>query len=233
MEILKEIFELLLKYLSKFLVIKNYNQPIPKDLIKEKNPINAMKEIYNNWGANWNKVNIMGIRNDTNPGEWNDFIIINIGNKIWKYEATVDPSKHYTDKPLNKDGAAHLCLGYHPNIWIRGKHRGYPALVQKGGGAPCKIWRDTNKDFINNDGIIETKLSAINMHHGWSIRGKIGVHGAGCQVVRNRKKFENFMENIKTVRIKRFDYLLIPIQNCPVILRNMDFGLCENLQNVI
>jgi len=230
MEIIKEIFLKLIKFITERYA-GNYIQTIPNDLTGQGSPLDSMKQIYNDWGANWDKVNIMGIRNDTNPGEWNDFILVNIGNKIWKYEATVDPSKHYTDKPMNRDGAAHLCLGAHNKIWIIGKHRGkYTALVQQGN--KVKIWRDKNKNFLDDDNIIEIGFFGINMHHGYSTRGRVGVHGAGCQVIRSKREFEDFIRNIKKTKVKKLSYLLIPIQNCPNALRNMDFGLWRDLKNV-
>jgi len=230
MEAIKEIFSKLITFINEKFAGK-YIQSIPNNLTDIISPLDAMKKIYQDWGAEWGRVNIMGIRNDSNPGEWNDSIIVNIDKKIWKYEATVDPSVYYTNKPLNKKGTAHLCLGFHKNMWILGMHRGkYTALVQRGG--KCKIWRDKNKNFKDDDNIVEYKYSAINLHHGYSKRGKIGLHSAGCQVIRNKSEFEDFIRNIKKTVVQKFSYLLIPIQNCSVVLNNMEFGLWQDLQDV-
>jgi len=230
MTIIKEIFLKLIKFINERFA-GSYIQNIPNELAEVTSPLYALKKIYLDWGAEWGRVNIMGIRNDSNPGEWNDSIIVNIDNKIWKYEATVDPSLYYTKNPMKKQGCAHLCLGFHKNIWIIGMHRGkYTALVQRGG--KCKIWRDKNKNFKNDDNIIEYKYSAINLHHGYSKRGKIGVHSAGCQVIRSKSEFEDFIRNVKEAGIQKFSYLLIPIQNCPIVIKNMKFGIWEDLQDV-
>ncbi len=210
---MKSITDVLTKLLSLF--IQKFS-PRTIERISEipLTPMDAMQTLYSDWGANWSQINILGIRNDKNPGIWNDFIFLQTDDELYKFEATVDPSRHWTEKPMNRLGVAHLCLGFHPNIWTIGKHRGkYNALVQR--GAKVKIWRDKNKNYKKDDNIVQSGYFGINLHHGYSAKGKVGVHSAGCQVIRNKISFNRFMGIVTGSGQPDFSYLLIPIGDCP------------------
>jgi len=214
---MQKIFNFILKLLEGFFNSMQVNSTnlIPTEFSPD-DPILIMKNIYRNFGADWGEVNIMGVRNESDPGEWNDFFLVNIGDFLGKYEGTTDPGVYYTKKPLKSDGAFHLCYGFHKNLWGIGFHRGYQALVQKG---KCKGWRDKNKNFKNDDNIYVIKKSAINFHHGYSTPGDISKHGAGCQVIRNKESYEKLLTQIKKTGIKRISYLLISINDCPYELK--------------
>lgn len=170
--------------------------------------INEIKNIYMQHGIPFENFNIFGIRNTSNSTEdlYNDFIGIITNDQIHIYKGTTDPGVFYTKNPLNKKGAAHLCLGYHKNIWIIGKHANkYDALVQRGG--KVKIWRDANKDFENNDNIIENGFFGINCHHGYSTNS-IGKMSAGCQVIQDKNEFKEFLSLCKQSNKKKFSYFL-------------------------
>lgn len=52
------------------------------------------------------------------------------------------------------NGAAHLCIGHHPNIWIidihaKGSPAAHRALCQYGNAV--KIWRGVDKDGVRNN----------------------------------------------------------------------------------
>lgn len=172
-----------------------------------------------NHGCEWNKtINIVGFGNIANPGKWNDFIYLFYEGDVYRFKATTDPSVHFTKKPLNQDGAAHMCFGYHRRIWKIGKHRGkYSALVQTGG--KVKVWRDKNQDFLNNDGIVQRGYFGINLHHGYNSKGNIGRHSAGCQVIRDIKPHQFFMSITKKSGHKTFSYTLIDQALMPYDLR--------------
>jgi len=166
---------------------------------------------------------------------WNDYIVLCVkGVQQWfvyAYIATCDPSAYWSSNANRKKqgwsthGAFHLSYGFHENIWMIGTHRGYTALSQW--GAKVSGWRDANEDFLDNDeeymrehNISNTGFFGINCHHGGNAKF-IGLYGAGCQVIRLKKLFKQFlkhiMSNFKYVNNKkaRYSYLLKNITHVP------------------
>jgi hypothetical protein len=114
---------------------------------------------------------------------WNDTIGI-WGGEWGLYTATVEPGIHYTENPLNPEGAAHLLgleNGGKPWRYQWGMHRGkYEALVQ---AEPFTVQRDKNRSGRPDPNEPkDTGDFGIHLHwggEGWSV----GRWSAGCQVL--------------------------------------------------
>lgn len=169
--------------------------------------IKKLKELYEKNGGTWGEVNIFGIRNEENAeaDTFNDFIGIATEQVIHLFPGTTDPGIKWTQNPVTVEGvtgAAHLCLGYHKNIWMVGTHGSgafaHEALVQWGN--VVAVWRDVNKNYQKDEGEpIQTGWYGINCHRAAAggVAQTIGLYSAGCQVVQRIEDFKVFMEIIK------------------------------------
>jgi len=107
---------------------------------------------------------------------------------------TTQPGKFYTEKPLNKNGAAIITPGFH-KAWKSGMHNGdHPALVQR---AKILVHRDSNKNHQRDD---KTwwDVSGLN-HHSTSAKftpERIGKYSAGCLVAQSMPRHLHFMNII-------------------------------------
>lgn len=217
MDVIKTLFKLLksffYSYMNRKAKTKNNNQKKPTALLDTCNLIKLNR-------GRIRTVNIIGFRDESNPGTWNDLILVNVGNKLILCEATTDPSRFYTENPLHPSGAAHLPLDYYEDLWILGLHSGkYDALVQR--GKKIRVWRDKNKNFKDDDKGTFYKTSGINLHHGNNKKYRIGVQSGGCQVIQLKDVFFDIYENIKSTGQKSFDYLLMLIEDCPDIIKKL------------
>lgn len=149
-------------------------------------------------------MNPNGTLNSDKPDSFNDLrlVIQIVGNTpkiidIW--EATTEPSHHYTENPMNPKGAARIKFGQY-QIWKVGTHgigsnEPHEALVQV---ANVTVHRDLNKDMIRTGDKLDTGRFGINQHYGYDYpRDNIGLAGAGCLVGRTRKGHRDFMKLIK------------------------------------
>ena len=142
--------------------------------------------------------NLFGIRNSNNMSEdiWNDILgLFTKLGKVYTWLGTTDPGVKATMQG-KADGAAHLCIGFHKDIWqigIHGKHNpnyAHTALIQTGN--KVKIWRDKNKNFVNDEPTYEEGWYGINWHRAskWQNSPTIGNYSAGCQVTQDIDDFE-------------------------------------------
>jgi hypothetical protein len=143
-------------------------------------------------------VNVFGVRLATSTDEWDDIIGIayreNGVPKLKVYKGTTDPGTFYLKELLNKKGCAILVPGQYPSSHAIGPHgkKAYDALRQKG---KLKVYRDGNLDKVHDmdvSTIDEGDSFFINVHHGYDA-DKVGKNSAGCQVIRSRKDFKEFM----------------------------------------
>lgn len=157
---------------------------------------------------------------------YNDYLGIEMGTNLLLWKGTTDPGAQATEK--KEGGAAHLCLGYHKNIWRVGKHAEgtnfeHLALVQIG-PVPVKIWRDANKNYVYDVGEkIETGWFGINWHHGAGLsQDNIGPYSWGCQVTQDIKDFNFVMDLIlkseSYIQNNKMDisYLLLTSEEFPI-----------------
>lgn len=172
-------------------------------------------------------VNIFGIRNLTKgtvqDDTFNDFLccIYNVkdskGNLVQKvkiWEGTTDPGLKALKSPTDAKGTAILVPGQYRSVYKIDYHRGkYKALCQRFGSV--KVYRDGNKDnnLDFNPIRIESGIFGINIHKAAEYaRETISGYSYGCQVFRNAKDFNSFMDICKKsaeLYGNKFTYTLI------------------------
>src|SRR5262249_29880962 len=143
-----------------------------------------------------------GTPNDNKPNRFNDLrLVIRFDGKVpkivGKWEATTEPSRRWTERPMNPKGAARIKFGQY-TAWRVGVHNGsHEALVQTGG--PITVYRDLNKDFKRDGDKVETGFFGINQHGGYDLpRDDLGNSSAGCLVGRTMAGHRAFMEIVKS-----------------------------------
>ena len=95
------------------------------------------------------------------------------------FACTTKPTPVYLTDPINEKGTAILTPGQHRAAWVRGAHRGRPALVQT--GAPVVVYRDNDRDDIPEATTeTETGYFGINIH---DVAGDPLYASAGCVVL--------------------------------------------------
>jgi len=102
---------------------------------------------------------------------------------------------HYTKKPMNPAGAAHIIPNKQFKAWVKGMHgtrAPYDALVQ---ARPLEYHRDSNRDgSTKGERLYKTSGNGLNIHHGGdSAQPRIQLYGAGCQVQRFVEDHEQTM----------------------------------------
>lgn len=150
-------------------------------------------------------MNTDGSLNTDKPNHFNDLRMV-IGFKdevpivLGKWLATTEPGFHYTDNPMNPNGAARIAFGQYKSwqVGIHGISEPHEALVQVD---YVKVHRDYNRDMIRTGDRIDDGLFGINQHHGYNHpENDIHTASAGCLVGRTRSGHNRFMELIKSDR---------------------------------
>ncbi|TAE60776.1 MAG: hypothetical protein EAZ76_02075 [Nostocales cyanobacterium] len=146
-----------------------------------------------------------GTLNDNALNVWNDLrIVIEFKDgkpkMIGCWEATTNPGKYYTFKPMNPKGAAIIAFGQY-RAWQVGIHTpggGHEALVQTGG--PVTVHRDANRNGRRDEGdSMDSGMFGINQHWGGdNPKSDVGRWSAGCQVGRTKQGHRDFMAIIKS-----------------------------------
>ena len=149
-----------------------------------------------------------GIANDSEQSKdvWNDFLGLRIGNAVFLADGTTNPGRNaHTRHP---EGPAHMCIGYHHNIWVIDYHCpqnpafSHLALCQraKRGCGPIKFWRDVHHNYTYSPDcpLINSYDCCMNWHRASAIKEVlyIGDYSDGCQVKRNIKDHEAMMSMI-------------------------------------
>lgn len=169
-----------------------------------------------------NIVGVEGINPDfsLNSDEFDVFndvicIVSDDGEVKLALTATTEPGQHYTDNPMNPNGAARLCFGQYKDAYVVGQHfNQYPALVQEAG--MVSVARDGNADGTRSGDMVDTGYFGINIHttSDYADDGyrpyDIGRWSAGCQVIQNSNEFyHEFMPMVMGFGNKTYDYTLI------------------------
>ena len=146
-----------------------------------------------------------GTANDNAPNVFNDlrlvFSIASGGSPslLGMWEGTTEPSRFWTQNPMNPTGAARIafgqykawCVGFH-HLGLVGQHE---ALVQV---RPVTVCRDLNKDFQRTNDRTDTGIFGINQHWGYDRpRDDLGRSCAGCLVGRTKQGHRDFMRIVK------------------------------------
>ncbi len=177
--------------------------------------LDNFKNLYLKHSVSLQPLNIFGIRDESNQDKdvWNDIIGYFTDTEIKFYKGTTDPGRYWTINKLNPLGTAHLCLGYHKDIWKLEKHRKkYIALCNTWQCEPTTVWRDINKDgkFDHQNEKIYTGYFGINLHRAHKIYRTtyIGKYSAGCQVIQNPALFTNLIQQAYKSNMEKFSYFL-------------------------
>lgn len=151
-------------------------------------------------------MNVFGIRScNVLSGFFDDLVGIaymdtNKNEHLFLAAATTDPSEKWLLAPLNPSGCAILCegqyrsaykIGIHGRTWKGG---GYKALEQ------CNLMRyirdntrDEFLDFDIEDTFTDNLKTNIHRASRYEIVDRIGSYSAGCQVIQDPKRFEEFI----------------------------------------
>lgn len=131
------------------------------------------------------------------------------------FTCTTNPGTPNMLNPINPKGAGIIVEGQYKDVYIKGLHKGYPALTQFG---TFKVYRDKNKDSILDYDpltIENAKNTGFNIHRAsqWKIVDFIGLYSAGCQVHKNVRHYEDvflyLVDGAINEGFKFFDYTLI------------------------
>lgn len=136
------------------------------------------------------------------PDEWNDrrLLVTMLEGIGWvvscNHEATTEPGRYYTNRPMKKSGAARVALGQHLAVWGFGMHANlHRALVQV---QPIKVHRDANRDFVRDGDNTQVGIFGINQHTTQT-KGSgplVGKWSAGCLVGRHYHEHLEFMRHL-------------------------------------
>lgn len=176
-----------------------------------------------------NQVNMFGVRTNIQIGDtFNDYLGLIYGDTFIITSGTTEPGAYWISNPMNNLGTAILRPKLHTNIWSKGYHNGYKALVQTG---IAGIWRyDYRSGFptytyetkgnINIPIAIDPKGerlkrydtlgNGINFHRakeGVLIK-QIGKWSAGCQVVQDSAMYDNMINVIYSSKQQAYNYAL-------------------------
>lgn len=136
-----------------------------------------------------------GRDNGNRPNQFNDtnFLIAVVDKQptiVWSAEATDEPGKYWTDRPMNPGGAARIALGQH-DAWSPGQYHGVDAWTQD---KPVSFYRDAMKHF-RREGVVESAIIGLHQHQGYDLPADdLGRSSAGCLVRRMRRDHLKFME---------------------------------------
>lgn len=144
-----------------------------------------------------------GKLNDDAPDRFNDSRICiqfvnNVPVIVGAWEATTEPSRHWTENRMNPLGAARIAFGKY-KAWVVGIHNGHhEALVQRNAGKVI-VYRDDNQDMMRPGDATQTGYFGINQHHGYDLpKNSLGRSSAGCLVGRTVKGHREFMDIVKS-----------------------------------
>jgi hypothetical protein len=142
-----------------------------------------------------------GKANANRPNEFNDLriviqLIAGVPKITGMWQATTEPGRYWTLRPMNPKGAARIGFGQWKSWNVGIHHESHEALIQTG---PLLVWRDKNRDFSRIGDEPDTGLFGINQHWGYdSPKTDLGHSSAGCLVGRMRAGHREFMRLIKS-----------------------------------
>lgn len=169
--------------------------------------INELKRIGHEYFVGPYNVNIVGCRTkDYRMNKFDDFLFVvfqdHAGRWIVKqYECTTRPGLLHLRNPINPDGVAILVPGQYLSTYMVALHAGkYPALCQR--LKPVMVYRDNNEDakFDFPAGSIQEGMFGINIHAAGMDSENVGHWSAGCQVLKRKRDFNDFMHWINVSR---------------------------------
>lgn len=145
-------------------------------------------------------MNADGSANPNTPNQFNDRrLVIKFKDGVpylaGSWEATTEPSKKWTEQPMNPAGAFRIKFGQY-QAWSLGMHHTHEALVQV---APITGYRDLNKDYKRDGDKEDTGLFGVNQHWGYDFpTNDMKNSSAGCLVGRTTAGHREFMALVKS-----------------------------------
>ena len=168
-------------------------------------------------------LNIIGIRSfldgTKHNNDFNDALVLEYkvnGQWVRKiYDFTTDPGQTSLNAPSNSKGTAILVPYQYRGVYKIDLHNGkYQALCQRLGNVA--VYRDNNKDknLDMDPRNIEVGSFGINIHRAKdnAVTELVNGYSAGCQVLKDSKDFNEFMNILKTSEKaygNKFTYTLI------------------------
>lgn len=148
-------------------------------------------------------MDVDGTPNDNKPNQFNDLRTVftfgpeGIPHFLGKWEGTTEPSKYWTEHPMQPGGAARIQFGQY-TAWQVGVHNGsHEALIQTGG--PVTITRDANADYKRDGDLVQSGFFGINQHWGYDLpHDNLQNSSAGCLVGRTKAGHREFMAIVKS-----------------------------------
>lgn len=143
-----------------------------------------------------------GSLNSDAPNVFNDRrLVIQVLNAsatiIGNWEGTTEPGNHYTQNPMNPQGAARIAFGQYTawQVGMHGHSDRHEALIQVG---PIRVHRDLNKDMQRTGDRTDIGSFGVNQHWGYDLpTNNIANASAGCLAGRTRQGHREFMQLIK------------------------------------
>jgi len=138
---------------------------------------------------------------------WNDYLgFIDKDKNVWLSIGTTDPGSNAYHR--HSEGAAHMCLGLHKEIWVIDIHcKSIPIFAHEAlcsrperGCEPIKYWRDSNQNRIyDSNELILDNFIGINCHRASARRlvATIGDYSDACQVRQDINDHLLFMDALK------------------------------------
>jgi hypothetical protein len=118
-----------------------------------------------------------------------------LGGGVAKWMATTEPSKYWTENPMNPNGAARLVPGQQ-KAWMMGEYDGAPALKQAG---ELAVQRDKNMTYKRYGPIYRGTDFGIHHHKDYGYpQNDEGRSSAGCCVGWQLAGHLQFMELLAT-----------------------------------
>lgn len=140
-----------------------------------------------------------GTLNNDAFNAWNDARLVIEFKKgrpeiVGAWEATTEPGKYYTQKPLNVAGAARIAFGQYQawQVGTLGQKDPQVALIQTGG--KVSVYRDLNQDGLRIGDSMETGFFGINQTGASDAPpNDIGIWSAGSLVGRTADGHRQFI----------------------------------------
>jgi len=187
--------------------------------------ITRVQEIITNKGYSFftngvYNLNIIGVRSNNLVANSFDDTLLCIykikGEWVTKiYRITTDAGTYWLKNPMNNQGTAILVPNQYRGVYAIDLHNNkYKALCQRNG--KVEVYRDKDKDQIldMDSATIEKGMFGINIHRSnpYGEASKVDKFSAGCQVFKNVKDFNEFMEiceKAKALYGNKFTYTLL------------------------
>ena len=157
--------------------------------------------LANEWWHDWNlqPKMVVVLRNEEEPGEWNDWIVGVSLDGFMAIKGTADPGKTVMERKgkgkfaTHKDGASRIQYGYYKSMWSASYHHykpNHPCLRQMY-NVPIERYDDEEEMWED----FGTNMGSYNLHRAaFSKRARnVGNYSHGCIVAWDRIEHWNLL----------------------------------------